>query len=75
MPGKPALYRVSLADVVYEAWLGGRHAHTLISAPWRLLETEHCAPMAKSLTLGIPMVALGVLGVPAALFTRNPILV
>lgn len=69
------VYPIAVADVVFEAWLGARHARTLLSAPWRLHETEHCAPMERSVTLSLPMFAFGLLGVPAALWTHNPILV
>ena len=70
-----SIYQIAVADVVFETWLGARNARTLISAPWRLHETEHCAPMERSITLSLPMFALGLLGVPAALWTHNPILV
>ncbi|MFQ5416632.1 MAG: hypothetical protein ACE5FL_06210 [Myxococcota bacterium] len=63
------------ADVLYESWLLSRHARTLAERPDRLFATEHCAPEKRSLTLGIPMIAMGLLGVPAAMFTSNPAIV
>jgi len=62
-------------DVVYEAWLVGRNATTLVSAPFALFDAEPCAPMRRSLTVGIPMIALGAFGIPAALVTSDPILI
>jgi hypothetical protein len=70
-----SLPEASAADVRFETWLVARHARTLLTRPWRLFDTEHCAPEAHTLTYGVPMIALGILGMPAALFTREPALV
>jgi hypothetical protein len=67
---RPVVY----SDVSFEAWLVARHARTLVRAPWRLFETEHCAPGERTLTLGLPMITMGLLAVPAGL-ARDPILV
>jgi hypothetical protein len=72
-PGVASLDGIVRADVIYQTWLGARQARTWLGAPWRLFETEHCAPSAHSLTVGIPMLGLGLLGAPAALATSNPI--
>jgi hypothetical protein len=70
----PAHFRPTIrADVTYEAWLVSRHAHTLMHRPWRIFDTEHCAPAQKTLTLGIPMLTLGLLAVPAAVFSDEPV--
>jgi len=61
------------ADVSFEAWLVDRHARTLVREPWRLFDTEHCAPGKRTLTLGVPMLTLGLLAVPAG-FAGEPIL-
>jgi hypothetical protein len=63
------------ADLTFETWLVARHAVTWAHAPRRLFDTEHCAPYEKTLTLGIPMLTQGLLGVPAALVTSEPALV
>jgi hypothetical protein len=63
------------ADVTFEAWLTARHAHTLLRRPWRLFDTEHCAPEEQTLTYGVPLIAMGVLAIPASLVTQNPIAV
>jgi hypothetical protein len=68
-----ALLALSRADVSFEAWLVDRHARTLARAPWRLFATEHCAPGERTLTLGVPMITMGLLAVPAALL-GEPIL-
>jgi hypothetical protein len=75
VPAGSPLLHTSRADVTFEAWLAARHARTLLRRPWRLFETEHCAPEAQTLTYGIPFVAMGVLAVPASLVTSNPIAV
>jgi hypothetical protein len=73
-PLSQSAYDVGVADVMYESWLVDRHARTW-PTPWRLFDTPHCAPAEKTLTLGLPMFGLGLLGMPAALFTREPLLV
>lgn len=73
MPEGSPLLHTSRADVSYEAWLAARHARTLLRRPWRLFDTEHCAPERHSLTYGIPMIAMGVLAIPASLATQNPV--
>ncbi len=64
---------VARADVSFEAWLVARHARTLVREPWRLFATEHCAPGERTLTLGVPMITMGLLAVPAGL-SGEPIL-
>jgi hypothetical protein len=61
------------ADVTFEAWLVARHARTLVREPWRLFDTEHCAPGENTLTLGVPMLTMGLLAVPVGLL-GDPIL-
>jgi hypothetical protein len=68
------LQPVVRADVMFETWLVARHARTLASAPWRLFDTEHCAPGEKTLTLGVPMITMGLLALPATPL-GDPILV
>lgn len=75
VPAGSPLVHTSRADVTFEAWLAARHAHTLLRRPWRLFETEHCAPEAQTLTYGIPFIAMGILAIPASLLTSNPIAV
>ncbi|HVN39061.1 MAG TPA: hypothetical protein VMW19_12915 [Myxococcota bacterium] len=64
-----------VADVTYEAWLVARHARTLLSRPWRVFDTEHCAPDERTLTYGVPLIGLGILAMPAALVSHEPLLV
>src|SRR5262245_18965226 len=71
---EPFMQMLCRNDVAFETWLVARHAHTLVRRPWRLFDTEHCAPDEKTLTLGVPMFAMGVLAVPASLL-GDPILV
>jgi hypothetical protein len=61
-------------DARFEAWLVGRNAETLIHRPWRLFHAEHCAPLERTLTLGNPMIGMGILGIPAQLAVHDPIL-
>ena len=60
-----ALEPVARADVSFEVWLVARHARTLVRESWRLFATEHCAPGERTLTLGVPMITMGLLAVPA----------
>jgi len=61
-------------DITLETWIVGRNAHTLARRPHRLFDTEHCAPWEKTLTLGIPMITMGVIAVPVSVVTSDPIL-
>lgn len=71
---EPGLKQATRADVTFETWLVARHARTLVTAPQRLFDTEHCAPAKRTLALGIPMIALGVLAIPAFAITSDPVL-
>lgn len=62
------------ADTMFAAWLVGRHAHTLVTRPLHLLDTEHCAPARRTIALAEPMLTLGLLAVPARLMSGDPIL-
>ncbi|MEO1936800.1 MAG: hypothetical protein ABGX04_18650 [Myxococcales bacterium] len=68
------LLGISEGDVTFEAWLTARNARTIATAPHQLFDTPHCAPADKTLTLGVPMVTMGLLAVPVAFFTENPAL-
>ena len=61
------------ADLKYEMWLVARHARVLVEQPTALFDTEHCAPYPDTLTFGIPMVTMGILGIPAMLATDDPV--
>jgi hypothetical protein len=73
-PSNPGHARVGRADVTFEAWLVSRNARTLATRPHRLFDTEHCAPAEKTLTLGIPMITMGALAIPAFFASGDPIL-
>jgi hypothetical protein len=70
---RDAVEPVATADVRFHTFLVARHARTLASEPWRLFDTEHCAPGEKTLTLGIPLITMGLLAIPAIPF-GDPIL-
>jgi hypothetical protein len=74
LPDPAAWARASRADVIYESWLVSRNARTLVTRPQDLFDTEQCAPAEKTLTLGIPMITMGALAIPAWLATGDPIL-
>lgn len=67
----PLLGLPSRADLLLQSYLVSRHGVTWPSAPWALFDTEHCAPLEKSLTLGVPMLTLGLLAVPVAAVSDN----
>ena len=61
------------SDLRLAVWGASRNAWTLAHAPWRLYAAEPCFPMSRSLTLGHPMLSLGVLGLPVQLALRDPV--
>lgn len=65
--------RVRREDVVYEAWLVARHARTFIQAPRLIYQGEHCAPYENTVTYCIPMLTMGLLGIPARFVTEAPV--
>ena len=66
---------VRRADVVFYTWLSARNARTLIENPFGLFDAEHCAPTPKALALSAPGLTLGLIGIPAALLSEDPILI
>lgn len=67
------LGQAARADVIFESWLVSRNARTLATRPQRLFDTEQCAPHAKTLTLGIPMITMGALAIPTWYATGDAI--
>jgi len=53
--------------------IAGRNARILLSHPSRLFDAEGCHPVERALALGEPEITLGILGMPAALLTGDPI--
>ena len=60
-----ALPTIVHSDVIFHVGLVARNARALVTRPERFFESEHCAPFANSLTFGIPMITMVVLGLPA----------
>jgi hypothetical protein len=56
--------------VVWEAF---RNARALVRSPGRFFDAEHCFPTRRSLALGEPMLAMGVLAIPAFLLGAEPV--
>lgn len=69
-----ALMDPNRADTAFAVWLVSRNAYTLVRRPWRLFDTEHCAPAERTITLSEPMITVGLLAVPFYLMTGDPIL-
>jgi hypothetical protein len=65
---------ITRADSIFAAWLVSRNAYTFVHRPRYLFDTEHCAPAERTMTLGEPMLTMGLLAVPAYLATGDPIL-
>ncbi len=61
------------ADHRFVTWLIARNAQTLASNPTDLFDAGICYPAPKALAQGEPGIALGLLGVPGWLLTRDPI--
>lgn len=66
-------YVMAMADITFETWLVARNARTLLTNPGSLIDTEHCAPYENTMIYGVPMVTMGVLGIPAVLLGIGPI--
>lgn len=62
------------ADLRFVIWLVARNAFTLLHAPWRIFQAEPCHPAADALALGEPGLTLGLLGTPAWLLFRDPLI-
>jgi len=65
---------LKLADHRFVAWLVTRNAYTLLQRPWQMFDSERCFPAKNTLAMGDPVIALGVLGAPVWLLSRDPIL-
>jgi len=61
------------SDQLFVTWLVARNAETLLSRPTQLYQSEQCHPAENMLALGEPMITLGLLGIPAWLATRDPV--
>ena len=70
--GRAAL-QIFDADTTYHSWLVARQARTLLRRPHRLFDTEHCAPAPSSMVYSEPMITLGLLAIPFALATGEPV--
>ena len=66
--------RIIASDHHLVVWEAFRNARTLVRAPSRFFDAELCHPTPRSLALGEPMLALGVLAIPAYLLGADPIL-
>jgi hypothetical protein len=60
-------------DQQFVAWLVARNTRALLANPLDAFDAETCFPVEQSLTLGEPVLNLGVQGIPAYLLTREPI--
>lgn len=60
-------------DLRFVVWLIARNARTLLTHPSRLFEAEVCYPTPHALALGEPGISQGVLAMPAALLTDEPV--
>jgi hypothetical protein len=64
------LFEIDLRFVVNAI---SRNAHKLVTEPTRLFDIDSCFPMEGALALGEPLVVQGLLGVPFALATDDPL--
>lgn len=73
-PGKGGWELIHHGDVEAEAWIVSRGAYTLVHRPLRFFDSEHCAPVEKSLVYGPAMLTMAILAIPAYLVTGDPVL-
>jgi hypothetical protein len=64
---------IGASDLKFAVGTTARNAFTLLARPSRLLDAEACYPTENALALGEPMIAQGVVGMPAYLLTRDPV--
>lgn len=64
---------IGASDLKFAVGTTARNAFTLLARPSRLLDAEPCYPTENALALGEPMIAQGVVGMPAYLLTRDPV--
>jgi hypothetical protein len=64
---------LDMTDHRFVIWQTARNAYTLLGHPWDLFQAEPCHPADDVLALGEPGVAMGVLGIPGWILTRDPI--
>jgi hypothetical protein len=67
------LHALLSADLHWVTWLVGRNARVLLHDPGSLFDAGVCHPAPRSLTLGEPGIALGLVGLPAALLSGSPV--
>lgn len=60
-------------DQHFTIWLVSRNARTFLTRPHRIFQAETCHPASDTLALTEPAISLGLLGMPAYLVTRDPI--
>jgi hypothetical protein len=60
-------------DQQFVVWAVSRNARTLARHPTRLYNAQQCFPEPRSLTLGEPVLAMGILGIPARLLSQDPV--
>lgn len=65
--------RAPIEDQRWVVWAVSRNARTFLERPARIFDAEICHPAARSLTLGEPVLTLGLLGAPAWLATGDPV--
>ncbi len=70
---RQAGYDFTPSDRRFSVSLVAQNARAFVSRPLRLFEAEPCHPARHALALGHPGLALGLLGAPAWLVTRDPI--
>jgi hypothetical protein len=67
-------HAATMADLRFVVWQTARNARTLLTQPTRLFDGEMCYPAKSSLAFGPSGISIGVLGIPAQLFTDDPVL-
>jgi hypothetical protein len=67
------LHALLAADLQWVTWLVGRNARVLLHDPGSLFDAGICHPAPRSLALGEPGIALGLVGLPAELLSGSPV--
>lgn len=77
IPSRPASTRMTpiiVSDQRFVVWAVSRNARTLAREPSRIYDAEQCFPAPRSLSLGEPVLAMGLLGIPAEAIGGDPVI-
>lgn len=73
-PRREAWHTLGLNDLRFVTWQIARNARVLPTRPWRFFDAGMCHPAENAMAFGPSAFTLGVLGMPAWWWSRDPVL-